>query len=253
MKSGSKMGIAIALGIFSVTIIASAIYLNVPQPQAGGVYLSFYSAQSKPPGYVVYATLTNNSTSAVALQKVYFDGLERTYSTQFLESVGGVWSLKVGDPPTNTLGAGATGTLMITSVEGNSSYTHTIRVVTNASTLEFNVEPKVSSLAFRNYTAYEGPGIDYLLARVDNIGTATGNIVQVAIDGIDFEYVYNMQPPSSKHQWSVVVEGNPSPYVGIGKSAQIYVNNTDICHTCTHIMKVSCIDGSTVEFVFKIR
>ena len=245
-------GIA-ALGVVSVIVIAAILYFSTPAPQPGGIGCLFYSAQSKSFGYVVYATLSNNSTSPVAIERVFFDGSEQAYSTEFLENVGGIWSMKAGSQYTNILGAGEVSTLLLTSTGTNASIAHTVRVVANTSNLEFNVEQQLSSLAINNYTAFEGPGIDYLIAYVNNVGMVTGNIVQVAIDGADFEYVYNMRPPSYKHQWSTVVGGNPTAFIGTGQQALIYVSMTEICHTCTHIMRVACIDGSSVEFSFKLR
>jgi hypothetical protein len=252
-NSGIKLTSIAALGIVSVVVIAAALYFYTPETQSGGIGCLFYSAQPKSFGYVVYATLSNNSTSPVAIQRVYFDGSEQAYSTEFLENIGGIWSMKAGSQYTNVLGAGGVSILLLTSTEANASMAHTVRVVTNTSNLEFNVEQKLSSIALNNYTAFEGPGIDYLIAYVNNVGTVTGNIVQVAIDGADFEYVCNMRPPSYKHQWSMAIGGSPTAFIGIGQQALIYVSMTEICHTCTHIMRVACIDGSSVEFSFKLR
>jgi hypothetical protein len=253
MNARKKMTLIIALGMASLAVITAAIYLSLPQPQPSGASLAFYSAESKPPVYAVFATLTNNSTLPIAVQGVFFDDSELIHSSQFLVTVGGIWSMRSDMDAENVLRAGGVGTLLVTSAEANSSVLHTIRVVTNTSTLDFCVELRASSLVFKNYTAFEGPGIDYLFVHIENVGTATGNIASVMIDGVDFEFVYNMRPPSSRYQWSVVVGGNPAPFIGIGQQAQIYVSMTELCHTCWHIMKVSCSDGSFAEFTFKLR
>jgi hypothetical protein len=249
-NSGMKLMGTIILGVVSVAIIVGAVYFSTPMPQSGAVSCLFYSAKSKYSLYNVYATLSNNSSYPVSIERVYFDGTEQAYSAVFVADVGGIWSMRVGDQFTNVLGVANVSTLMLTAAVTNPDTAHIVRVVTNESSLEFTVEEKFSSLVFDNYNIFVGPGIDYMIAYVNNIGNASGNIIQVALDGADYMYICNVPPPNSRYQWSMVVGSVPTAFIDVGQQAQVYVNTSGICHACTHILRVACSDGSSVEFSF---
>jgi len=250
-NTGIKLVGLLAVCGVSVAIIAAAILVSSPAPQSGGIGCLFYSALTKSTGYIVYATLSSNSTSPVTIERVYFDGSEQAYSTEFLAGVGGIWSMKVGGQSTKVLGVANVSTLLVTATGANADIAHTVRVVTDAGSLEFIVEKEFSSLSFDDYNVFVGPGIDYMVIYVNNVGNATGDIMQVALDGVDYGYVYNVRPPNFRYQWSMAVGSNPTAFIGAGQQAQIYVNISGICHSCTHILSVSCSDGSSVDFSFR--
>jgi hypothetical protein len=240
----------VALAVISIAAIAIlAILLFSPTP-SGGVGCLFYSADSKASVYTVYATISNNSTSPATIEKVYFDGTEQAYSTDFPEDIEGIWSMNVGNQHAKALSIANVGTLFVRVAGTNPDLAHTVKVVTNTSSFEFNVVKKLSSLTFDHYDFYQAPGIDYLTAYIANVGTASGCVVEVTMDGADYHYVSN-SPPKSSLSWSMLVNGGQTPVIGVSQQGVLYVDTSAICHSCTHLVKVSCSDGSYVEFTFR--
>lgn len=249
--SGNRLVALVALAAVALVTVAAAAFLNPPVEQPGRIDCLFYSAQSKSSTYAVHSTLSNNSTSPVAVLRVFFDGAELAHSADFPAGVGGIWSMEAGGQSTNALSPGAVGTLRLAALGANPDSNHAVRVTTNTSHVEFSVERKSSSLAFDDYQTFVGPGIDYMIAYVGNVGTATGNIVQVALDGTSYGYAHDPPPPDLRYEWSSTVGGVPTTFLGVGQQAQVYVNISGICHSCHHILRVACSDGSSVEFSFK--
>lgn len=247
---GKRVG-TVALAIIAVAAIVIAVSLLTSPTVSGGVSCLFYSADSKTDGYTICATLSNNSTSPVTVERVYLDGAEQNYSATILANDRGIWSMEVGDQPTKVLGVANVGTLLVQVVGINPDFAHTVRVVTNTSSFEFSVDEKLSSLTFDHYDYYQAPGIDYLTAYLGNSGTAFGHVVKVAIDGVVYNSVYNATPPKGMYKWSILVEGNPTAFIGVGQQGLVYIDTSGICHSCIHTVKISCSDGSYVEFSFR--
>jgi hypothetical protein len=240
----------VALAAIAIVAIAIVVVFLVPPPQLGGVGCLFYSAASKPSGYTVYATISNNSTSPVAIEKVYFDGAEQAYSTDFPADIASIWSMNVGGQPAKALGVAYVGTLLVRVAGTNPDLTHTVRVVTNTSSFEFNVVKKFSSLSFDHYSIYIAPGIDYLTAYIGNTGSVSGYVVEVTMDGAVFDHVSD-SPPKSGHSWSMLVDGGQTQVIGVNQQGVLYIDTSAICHSCTHLVKVSCSDGSSISFSFR--
>lgn len=241
---------AIALAIIVIAAVTVVALYMIRPAQAGEVSCLFYSAESKSGGYYVYATISNNSTSPVSFEKVYFDGTEQAYSAVFPLDFGDIWAMRVNGQPTKALGSGGIATLLVRATGANPELPHTVRVVTNTTSFEFNVVRKLSSLTFDHYESFLGPGIDYLKAYIGNSGSAPGHVYQVTMDGITYLYV-NDSPPKSSQRWSMVVNGAQTQVIGIGQQGIVYIDTSAICHSCTHNVKISCSDGSYVEFTLR--
>lgn len=241
---------AVLAAIAIVAIVAWYVFMS-PQPQSGGIGCLFYSADSTASGYTVYATVSNNSTSPVSVEKVFFDGLEQAYSVAFVGGITGIWSMEVGDQPTQTLGIGKVGTIFVRVAAADPGTNHTVRVVTNSTPFEIGVVTKQSSLVFNSYDFVQAPGFEYLLANIGNTGTAAGFVVEVTMDGGIYQYYGTSAPTKMASTWSMLVDGKHSQLIGVGQQCDLYIDTSAICHSCTHMVKVSCSDGSYVEFSFK--
>lgn len=250
LANGSMFKVAAALAAILVVVVAILIFTNA-QPQPGGIGCLFYSADSTPSGYTVYATVLNNHTSPVSVERVFFDGAEQAYSENFVEGVSGIWSMEAGYGPTKILGSREVGTIYLRVAAAGPGTNHTVKVVTNTTSFEFGVVARQSSLRFDGYDFVQAPGFEYVLVNISNTGTATGFVVEVAMDGEAYAYNGTSAPTKTASTWSMLVEGRHSQAIGVGQQGMVYIDTLAICHSCTHMVKVRCSDGSYVEFSFK--
>lgn len=114
-----------------------------------------------------------------------------------------------------------------------------------------NPQPQQSSLRLDGYDFVQAPGFEYLLANISNTGTGPGFVVQVAMDGNAYSYNGTSAPTKTASTWSMLVAGQHSQVIGVGQQAILYIDTLGICHSCTHIVRVNCSDGSYIEFSFR--
>ena len=243
--NSSRLISVVAIAVIAVVVVIAALFLT-PPAQSGGVGYIFYSANSNAYGYAVFATLSNNSTSAVVIERVYFDGSEQAYSMGFPADVAGIWSFRVGDQNTKTLNSSSIGSLSV-RVEGvNPDTTHTMRVETNASSFEFTVVRQTPSIKLDHY----GPALvtdNYVIAYLNNTGTVPAYVTEVSMDGQVYHYSSLSIPPETLC-WSIAVNNVKTPIIWGGQQAMVYIDTSQVCHSCTHNVKIVDSDGSSVVF-----